>query len=434
MKKRRSTRPRRDQKGPTGSSGFSGDPVTKWLTDPERPDSKMRLLEPFSFRDPRGRVWGVPSQAVVNGASIPRALWTLVGAPYTGNYRRASIVHDIACEETGGDYARRLAADKMFYHACLSGGCSLRESILLYIGVRIGAIAGEIGPWRVAVLSEVQGPRLARTASEERLEQDFRIIAEAVLLQGEVDDIDLLDMRLQLAIEAVASSSTIVRDATVQVPISEPESREEATKWRALAPICADSLQFWDKFLSLRSGSVADGPRLTEAQLDRFARIIRAVSWVESRHGTGTGGSAAKDPMQCGNPADAWWKELNGAPGTGSRLVGGAGSGNYYASDLPAAAELAPGFPAGAAMSLLANPCHGHQDPKFASSTSFVWGVVYLIHRCNTSPNVSNGRTFACGDLGRLRLIGGAVNYNGGGVSDYESRIEAALRLIGDLK
>ena len=63
----------------------------------------------------------------MDGASIPRALWTLVGSPYRGDYRRASIVHDQACDDAHGDKDKRRAADRMFYHACREGGCNINQ-------------------------------------------------------------------------------------------------------------------------------------------------------------------------------------------------------------------------------------------------------------------------------------------------------------------
>lgn len=121
---------------------FSGSPIAEWLTDPE--GRLMRLLAEFTFIDPAGRIWIAPEGSVVDGASIPSPLWSMLGSPYTGKYRFASIVHDVACENPAID---RLEADKMFYQACLAGGCDADEARLLYVGVRIGASASKIRVW-----------------------------------------------------------------------------------------------------------------------------------------------------------------------------------------------------------------------------------------------------------------------------------------------
>lgn len=114
------------------------EPITRWLSLPSQNDRDMVLLEDFTYIDPQGVPWLAPVHSTINGASIPSALWSTVGSPYTGAYRRASIVHDVACVNAGTDH-ERLQADRMFYDACLEGGCSKRQANLLYLGVRIGA-------------------------------------------------------------------------------------------------------------------------------------------------------------------------------------------------------------------------------------------------------------------------------------------------------
>ncbi len=133
---------------------FSGNPRAEWLVDPQDPadprDRCMQLLEDFWYDDPAGRRWPAPKGSVVNGASIPAALWSTVGSPYTGPYRRASVVHDVACAAAHArpdPDGRRAEADRMFYHACLAGGCSWSQAELLYAGVRIGARLPQVRLW-----------------------------------------------------------------------------------------------------------------------------------------------------------------------------------------------------------------------------------------------------------------------------------------------
>lgn len=114
---------------------FSGNPKTEWLSE-KGDDRDMRLLDDFWYIDPGGRRWDAPAGTVINGASIPRTLWSSVGSPYTGDYRRAAVLHDAAVGKEG---VLRADADSMFYFACLAGGCSLLQAKLLYAGVRIGA-------------------------------------------------------------------------------------------------------------------------------------------------------------------------------------------------------------------------------------------------------------------------------------------------------
>lgn len=117
---------------------FSGEPRTIWLTEPAA-DRRMELIEAITFTDAAGRVWDAPAGHRVDGASIPRALWTVVGSPYTGDYRRASILHDVACDRNPKDGPERRAGDEMFYAACRAGGCGRLEAKLLFLGVRMGS-------------------------------------------------------------------------------------------------------------------------------------------------------------------------------------------------------------------------------------------------------------------------------------------------------
>jgi len=80
---------------PQSFGQFSPGPDGRFVSGAPRP--KFRLLAAFGFRDPQGRVWEVPSGVEVDGASIPRAFWTVIGGPFEGNYLNASVVHDHYC-------------------------------------------------------------------------------------------------------------------------------------------------------------------------------------------------------------------------------------------------------------------------------------------------------------------------------------------------
>ena len=190
-----------------GHGTFSGEPETVWLTEKGADDRKMRILRDLSFTDPSSQIWHAPAGSIVDGASIPRALWTVVGSPFTGDYRRASVVHDVACDDAGGDKAKRRAADRMFFHACRAGGCSVRQAIVLYLGVRIGAAAGEVASWQAARSIATAGPRISRTADEARVEADFEAMAQRVLASGETDDPLELERRADEALAALLGTS-----------------------------------------------------------------------------------------------------------------------------------------------------------------------------------------------------------------------------------
>ncbi len=127
---------------------FTGRVVVEWLTG-QNPERDMRLVEPFSYTDPNGKKWTVPAGAVVNGASIPSSLWSLVGSPYTGNYRRASVIHDYYCgtrSETWQDVHR------VFYYAMIGGGVDTIQAKVFYASVYAG------GPrWKTIVSKNLEG-------------------------------------------------------------------------------------------------------------------------------------------------------------------------------------------------------------------------------------------------------------------------------------
>ncbi len=122
---------------------FADNPRAEWLTEAGG-DRNMRLLQDFWYDDPDGRRWLAPAGSIIDGASIPAPLWSTVGSPYTGDYRRASIVHDVACDDPA---VPRRDADRMFYRACLAGGCAPAQAELLYAGVRIGAWLPKVRLW-----------------------------------------------------------------------------------------------------------------------------------------------------------------------------------------------------------------------------------------------------------------------------------------------
>ena len=161
---------------------FSADPQATWLTAPaDSQDRRMELLSDFWYKDPAGKTWNAPKGSIVDGASIPAALWSTVGSPYTGPYRRASIVHDVACDaadHAADPQAAREAADEMFYNACRAGGCPGWQAQLLYLGVRVGATWSSIHLWNQLVHEALLATaRIMPDVLEESIRTTYREIA-----------------------------------------------------------------------------------------------------------------------------------------------------------------------------------------------------------------------------------------------------------------
>jgi hypothetical protein len=104
---------------------YSGTIETRWEDD----GRTMTLLSELIYTDPDGVVWVAPKGAKVDGASIPRALWSLMGGPFEGRYRNASVLHDVAYDEKRRPWQD---ADRMFYNAMRCSGVSAVEAKTMY--------------------------------------------------------------------------------------------------------------------------------------------------------------------------------------------------------------------------------------------------------------------------------------------------------------
>jgi len=108
---------------------FGGTVETRWEND----GVTMVLLNELRYTDPYGEVWVAPAGARVNGASIPRAFWSLIGGPFDGKYRNASVLHDVAYEEQSRPWEE---ADRMFYNAMRCSGVGAVTAKTMYYALR----------------------------------------------------------------------------------------------------------------------------------------------------------------------------------------------------------------------------------------------------------------------------------------------------------
>lgn len=116
-------------------------------------DRAVRIPPEFGFTwwDSRGVPWRVGAGRIADGASIPRWLWAVAGPPLVGDYRRASIVHDIACQDKQAglltDVSWRDVHYYTFYEPCVYDGMAEWRAGTYYAGVRLGGPAA----WRDAL-------------------------------------------------------------------------------------------------------------------------------------------------------------------------------------------------------------------------------------------------------------------------------------------
>lgn len=174
-------------------SEFSGYPLTRW--DGNR---IMILEEDFFYIDKKGKKWLVPKKGELNGATIPRSLWCLIGPPFVGSYRRASVVHDYFVGEGNNPnvtYPKRRAADKMFYRACRTDGCSWKLSAILYIGVSVGSWASKTHLKHSLVSEDLVPLSFEEDKLIERKYLNLRAKAE-ILIENE-EDFDALEILIE---------------------------------------------------------------------------------------------------------------------------------------------------------------------------------------------------------------------------------------------
>lgn len=108
---------------------YSGPIETRWEGD----GITMVLLNELRYTDPYGEVWIAPAGSRVDGASIPRAFWSVIGSPFSGKYRNASVLHDVAYEQQSRPWPD---VDRMFYNAMRCSGVGPVTAKTMYYALR----------------------------------------------------------------------------------------------------------------------------------------------------------------------------------------------------------------------------------------------------------------------------------------------------------
>ncbi|MBI1866940.1 MAG: DUF1353 domain-containing protein [Methylocystis sp.] len=107
---------------------FDGELILKVLPN----GRDMELVRPFNYSDSHDIAWPVPAGTRVDGASIPSVFWSLIGAPYTGKYREASVIHDYYCETKSRHWK---AVHKVFLDGMLARGVGAIQAKVMYLAV-----------------------------------------------------------------------------------------------------------------------------------------------------------------------------------------------------------------------------------------------------------------------------------------------------------
>lgn len=89
-------------------------------------------MEALTYLDPYCRSWVAPAGAIVDGASIPQFAWSIIGGPFEGKYRDASVIHDVACREKNAPWEY---IHLVFYYAMLANGSDPLKAKIMYAAV-----------------------------------------------------------------------------------------------------------------------------------------------------------------------------------------------------------------------------------------------------------------------------------------------------------
>lgn len=79
----------------------------------------------------------IPRGYAFDGASIPRALWWLIGSPFEPDLMLAACVHDWYCDHTSDCYQSRVIGDAVFFALLARAGVARWRRVLMYLGVRL---------------------------------------------------------------------------------------------------------------------------------------------------------------------------------------------------------------------------------------------------------------------------------------------------------
>ena len=88
--------------------------------------TEFQLLSEYTFIGCDGTRYTIPTHrevggekvpTIVNGASIPKAIWSVVGGPWSGKYRNAAVIHDFMTEINFEDSD---TTNRIFYDAMIS--------------------------------------------------------------------------------------------------------------------------------------------------------------------------------------------------------------------------------------------------------------------------------------------------------------------------
>lgn len=180
---------------PKGS--FRGRVVAEWLAS----GRDMKLAEPFEYIAADGTSWPVPAGTIVDGASIPRVFWSIIGGPFEGLYREPSVVHDYYCDVRTRPCQ---AVHSVFFEAMLTSGVPDSRAWLMYKAV------SEFGPtWTEAKTSD----KCRTLATDDDAVHCQRSAAPYKAIRPEIDKAKLTAFAKDIEGEVSPADLALLKDA-----------------------------------------------------------------------------------------------------------------------------------------------------------------------------------------------------------------------------
>lgn len=209
---------------------YSGSPEARWEAD----GRSMTLLNELRYTDPDGVVWIAPAGSVVDGASIPRSLWSFMGGPFEGKYRNASVLHDVAYDKKDRPWS---LCDRMFYDAMRCSGVSAVEAGTMYYALLKFGHHWKAPIKKAKALSKKERAALAKEKQQEEQETEQ---AEAGTSEQEQPSGEAASA------ESPSPAPTEPTDQPQQYPKAEPVDRisiEQARDWIRSAEPTAEQIE-----------------------------------------------------------------------------------------------------------------------------------------------------------------------------------------------
>lgn len=144
---------------------YTGRPRFEWDED----GRIMTLLNRFAFVDNAKLVWSVPAKARVDGASIPKFAWSILGSPFVGRYRKASVVHDWYSDVRTREWK---ATHRMFYEAMRTSKVSGAKARIMYAAVYYAGPRWDVAAEYNTELAEVMAPEAYSSLEQDMLEAE----------------------------------------------------------------------------------------------------------------------------------------------------------------------------------------------------------------------------------------------------------------------